>query len=57
VAFANQQMRQAEDAAGTDGFRGENAVFIGGQVRVDLIQCFRTVYTGSPKQPIGCFGG
>jgi len=47
AAIGNQHIRQAHDAAWTGRVRVEDTVTVSGQIRIDLIERFRTVHTSS----------
>jgi hypothetical protein len=53
VAIGNQHVRQAHNSAWTRRFRVEDTVAVNSQIRIDLIERFRTIYTSSLQEVVG----
>jgi hypothetical protein len=53
VAIGNQHMSQAHKPARAGGVGVEHPVTMSGQIRIDLIERFRTVNTSSFQKAVG----
>lgn len=53
VAFRDEHMRQAHNPAWTGSVWVEDTVTASSQIRIDLIERFRTVHTSRFQQPVG----